>query len=331
MVIRSRRRWLCPSDRHSESFIGHRQRNAFNQALMLVRVFYVLLLFFSFSIAIALWPEWSRLSELQPLWVVYWLRLFSPRVAADVLVLGTFVIGLVSLVLPQIRFVRILVFVTFLMLVGMANSMGKINHSFHGLLAPAFMFIFLPAKWSTLENSVSRKQCFLQVFWGAQLLLLCFYSMSGVMKCFGIIQQMATGEMNALHPYAMSYQIADRLLQTNSDSILGPFIIRYPYWGWLPYIAAIYFETFAIIASFRPTLHRVWGVCLILFHIATWLTMSIPFPPAPVVLGILLVISPFQPQQLSISHALSDVPLFGDLGRLILKLKEDFSFTVRYN
>ena len=121
--------------------------------------------------------------------------------------------------------------------------------------------------------------------------------------------QWQAGAITALHPYAFAYQVANRTLQTNTVGPLSNLIINYPWLGWLPYLAMIYVETFAIVAVWRPRLQRLWAAALIFFHIGTWLTMTIAFNAQILVLGTLFWLSPFVPPENRLRQVVRELPL----------------------
>lgn len=297
-------------------------RRAFLQACTLVRVYYLFTLFLFYNHLSGRWAVWASAKEIQPLWPVAWVTLIPLVWAANFITLNCLMVGVAALIYPEKRLVRIWLLISLLFFTAMLNSFGKINHSLHTMLVPAFFFIFLPDQWQQLEKSISGRQKFLRLFWAAQTLILTFYTMSGLLKILFAILQIRNGEIHAFHPEAFSLQIAQRLMTTNSQSLLGPWLVRYSWLGWLPYVTLIYIETFALLAAFRPVLHRLWGISLIVFHLGTWLTMAIPFIAPVMVVGILLVCSPFQPPALSPALIIQNLPIVGTLWASVQRVKQ---------
>jgi hypothetical protein len=98
-------------------------------------------------------------------------------------------------------------------------------------------------------------------------------------------------------------------------------VVQYPLLGWPLHIGVIYFELFSIVIAFRPGLHRLWGLLLIAFHIGTILILSFSFTVNILLLALLFVMSPFHPRNQTRQQLLLQLPLFGDLHRLILGAK----------
>lgn len=285
-------------------------------APLLVRLFYALTLYLIADRYVKPLQGWAALdaSTLPLLWPLRWLVWSGMETA--VYLLGALAVGgtVLAIFQPERRPFRLLAFVGLFLLMALNNSFGKINHSMHGWLAVSFWFIFLP-KVEQERPSRSQKVIYLTIFWGAQALLLWFYTMSGVWKVETAVSQIIAGEVHAFHPYAMAHQVANRLLQDNSTSILGPFLLTYPLLGWPLYLGALYLELFAIVAAFRPSLHRLWGTSLALFHLGTFLTMSITFNQNIMLLGLLLIASPFHPPNWTWQQAVGDLPLIGLIWR----------------
>ena len=266
----------------------------FDQAHLLVRVFFVVMLFFSTHLAMEGWATWRASTAIIPLWPIRWIELIPTEIAIDIIVGGVLVSCLLSVIFVENRWARLNAAVFVFFLHALINSFGKINHSWHSWLWVLFSFVLLQNNgWENIRKSKVQREQFLAVFWGAQLLVMLAYTMAGVWKVYGIFRQWQQGVVTALNPNAFAYQIANRTLETNTMGMLSEFTLTYPWIGWLPYLAAIYIETFAVVAIFRPKLHKAWALGLILFHMGTWLTMSIPFNTYLFLVGFIIWYSPF--------------------------------------
>lgn len=307
-----------------ELFALHKQ--SYLSAVDVVRVFYVVGLFWAAHIASIGWPEWVKREEIEPLWPLFWANSFDLPTVTNLIMVLLIVTSLPALVQPWRRTFRVFYFVGFFFCIAYINSFGKIGHGFHAWLFVAFIFCFLP-KWVRKEgnleqDSITHRQQFLTILFAAQAAVLLFYSMSGVWKVYAAIDQFMAGQLHAFHPNALAYLIADKLVQTNSWTPLGPFLIKYPLLGWPLHTAAIYFELFSLVVVSRPALHRFWGTMLVLFHFGTILLLFVGFTPNMLLLGLLFIMSPFAPKNSSLSDILTNLPLFGDLWRSIRKRLE---------
>ena len=219
-------------------------------------------------------------------------------------------ITLFTAIFPKNRFLRILAFIAFLQITALPNSFGKINHDMHLWASAGFFFIFLP---KGDKISIAHKHQYLTAFLGTQVLILNFYTSSGVWKMAGAAIQLVQGEMHAFHPFALSQHIANRLLQTNFDSIIGGYLVDHPYIGWPLFAGAILLELFAVIAAFRPKLHFFWGLSILLMHLGIWLTLHVPFVPNILFMLVFFVNSPFHPEKLTGKDVILSLPILGDL------------------
>ncbi|MCB0167156.1 MAG: hypothetical protein KDI79_23205 [Anaerolineae bacterium] len=291
--------------------------HAFEQARLLVRVFYLFIIYVLASKSAVLWDQVQVIPYADPLWPVFWIRFFEPHTAIGTLIVVSLVIGVVGFLFPNKRLARILVFVAYLSLAALSNSFGKIFHLDHMPLAVSFIFILLPtAQTTTGRLSITYKHSYLMVFWAAQLTLGLFYTLSGFWKISVGINQLLAGQINTFHPYALATLIAMRELQTQEHTILGWLIVNQPVIGWPMHLGAVYMEFFAIIAVCRPKLHQVWGIAFMAFHLGTWLFMEILFINNIFLLGLLLVLSPFAPKKIKITTFIKQLPLLGGILRI---------------
>jgi hypothetical protein len=291
----------------------------------LIRVFYVALLYF------AAWsiPEFAGLAqprELSLLWPVGWLAAID-QVRGFYLILGFFLgASLAAAIWPGSRGWRVAVLAGWLCFVALKNSEGKIGHSLHLPVLVAMMFVFLPRGWERANASRPVQMSTLQVLAAAQGLVLLTYTMSGLGKLGGGLYEWMAGQAHPFQIDGFSRIVAERLLQTNSDSVLGRWIIEHPWLGGLLLPGAIYLQTTSILAAFRPSLHRVWGAALILFHLGNAFILTIYFPHSIFLLGLLLLASPFAPAAFDVRRILADLPILSVFSR-VLPTREATSFS----
>jgi hypothetical protein len=138
------------------------------------------------------------------------------------------------------------------------------------------------------------------------------YSMAGLWKAGGVVEQWIRGEfVTYLHPHGIAYQVAAKMIEDDGASLLGPWLVAHPWTGWLPGIATIYLELFALWVIARPSLHRAWGLGLALFHLGSHLTLGVGFPQNVLWLALFLMLSPFQPDAPHWRTAVGDLPVVG--------------------
>ena len=280
----------------------------------MVKIYYAVLLFFPIA-SLPDWPGMLARATLTPLWPVSWLRLVDLRSGVLAILIFYLCGALVGAIFPTKRWARVLTFLGVFEFSAFENSFGKINHSMHLWVLTAFVLIFLPRIDRANVASRNLRQRFLIIFWGCQAILLLAYSMSGLGKLLGGFYQLFIGQTHIFLPGAFSMVVAERLQQTHSVSLLGPWLIAHPLAGWPFILADLYLQFFSFWAAFRPALHRFWAIALILFHIGSYLFMAINFAPMALLVAILLLNSPFVRAIDGWRQVLHDLPLFGILFR----------------
>lgn len=301
--FRSVRRFFSPVNSPYDDSTFVRQTRAFYQVQTLIRAFYaVMVMFASFQL-----PEWMSYlgrGKADPLWPVSWLSLLEQRQGV-LFILSLWLSGVVvAAIFPEKRWARIWAFIGFFQFAAFNNSFGKIGHSLHHWVLVSFVLIFLPSK---TEGRIGRQRV-IQIFVAIQFLIGLTYTMSGIGKIGGIFLHLWNGEMSPLHPHAMSYIVAERLLQTNTQSLFGEWFVNNPYPSWLALLGAVYLQFASLWFVARPVWHRAWAIGVALFHIFSYFTFTIIFPQSVLVLLLFFAASPFAPSGYSVREMLRQVP-----------------------
>ncbi len=287
------------------------RRESFFRGQALVTAFYAVLLFLALNQLFS-WQELLATTSLSPRWPVFWLRYVDLRSGIALILWFHLLGGLLGVALSGHRWARILVFCSLLELLAFRFSFGSVNHGDHLGLLLSFVLIFLPRGWaSSPAPGRPVRAATLLVFSGCQALIMLTYSMSGVWKVGGVVQQALQGEVSYVAPTALARQVAAKLLSDDSTSVLGLWLIEHYWVGWPLMIGALYLELFALWAAARPSLHRAWGLGLILLHVSTHLTMGVGFPQNPLWLALFFLPSPFSPPAPEWRQALRDLPVLG--------------------
>ena len=252
------------------------------------------------------------LDGFDPLWPVRWIEVTGASFAAHLLSLAAVATAVLAAFQWHRRWVRVLVALVILQIGALQNSWGSMSHGTHEWFWIAALFVFLPdaSKDDILRSRVLRVQV-LNTFAGAMALILLFYTMSGYYKVFDAVVHLIRGEFSGFSPAAMAHTLAWRTMQTDTTPLLAGYIIDNPVLGWPLYVGLYYIELVAIMIFFRPSLHRAWGVLLMLFHFGTILFMDIPFPTHVLFCAMLFVLSPFAPEKEDLGRSLSDLPMLG--------------------
>lgn len=289
-------------------FVG--QARAFDTAVVLVRVFYVATFFRVTTHLAEEWLGWLGSEELAAIWPTAWVEWVGIELGVNVIATAAIVSALLTLLMPEKRVWRAFTFGGFFMMIGLTNSFGKINHSFHVWLFALFFLIFLPNRpWEMLRRSVGGKHRFLTVFWYTQFFVLLTYSMSGFWKLGIGMFQLLFRDASIFSSDGLALLVSTHLLKINGEALLGWFIIENPWVGFLPFLGVVYLELFAVFAAFRPEVQRFWAVSLMLFHMGTNLLMTINFNNNILVVGIFLLLSPFAPATFDFWRTVRSLPL----------------------
>lgn len=283
----------------------------FEAARTILSVFYAALLFLTAS-DLGSWQGYLASHPEMPRWPVFWLRFLDPATGIGLLLAFHLLAGLLGVLFADLRVVRVLVFLAWLQFVAFKFSFGSINHGDHLAVLISFVLILLPAGWRSLPAPPRRvRAATLLVFSGCQSLLLLTYSMAGSWKIISTVTQAFRGEVHYLSLQGLAQQIAAKMLSDDSRSVLGPAVIAHPAVGWPLIVGALYLEAFALFVVARPSLHRAWGMGLILLHLSSQLTMGVGFPQNVLWLTLFLVLSPFSPAELTWRESLRDLPGVG--------------------
>ncbi len=245
-----------------------------------------------------------------PLWPIGLLQALMGHAWLDfatAISLTSMIVALLATLFPGMLPWRLGVFLYLFLVGALENSYVYVSHIVHFYVYISFALLFLPpgAGRSDRMSRADTLSC-LMVFWFTQSVLLLSYSLSGFWKVWDSNRELLTadGFVRILLAYLMSdVRIVPPLL---------PLAVRWEFLAQLALLTAVYVELFAIIALFRPHLHRPFGIVLILFHFGTdWLLNLATFYVHIVFLGLFLVFSPLAPARFSLSGMLRSLPILG--------------------
>lgn len=314
MISRRVRRFFAgPPVRRPGGFTGEARRFAIAQTT--IRAFYAFALFFLANTVLSEVAKLAPHPPVSPLWPLAWLNAVNPTPGLRALGAGAAVALAAAALLPGWRPTRIAAWLALLEFAALKNSYGKIGHSLHLSIWVAFILIALPSGWTRGATRAVRQRTLL-IFWTCQAAILLSYTMSGIGKVGGAIYQTALGQPSALTPGGVGAHIAERLLQTHSQSGLGAWLVAHPYLAWPLMPGSILVELFAFWAAFRPALQRPWAAALILLHLGIYLAMTINFPQNCFLLALFFFQSPFEPIGVTLAHRVEALPF----GRHVLQI-----------
>lgn len=214
-------------------------------------------------------------------------------------------VGLLAMVFPGVLIWRLGIFLYLLVFVALDGSYGAVNHGRHFLIYVGFALLFLPPTVGSARMSRRDAMDCVMVFWLAQSVPLLAYSLSGFWKIYG-------SGLELLSPDGFIRILLDRAMwDTRPLPPMLPLAVKHPALAQLLFLGAIYMQLSAILALFRPHLHRPLGIALILFHLGTGWLMNIDFHYNRVVVGLLLIFSPFAPARFSWLGLGQSLPVLG--------------------
>lgn len=297
------------------------QRRSYDRATVIVRAFYAISIYWVIT-ATKGWPAYARLPRATTLWPgTWWFDWFSVRTSVHIIFCFYLAAAVLVVLAPQQRLLRLAYAFGLLQYMAFVNSFDKINHDMHGWLFVSIVLVLLPTGHWRRPRRVADRQFFLTVVWTATLVVLLFYSLTGFWKVDAVVHALAHGRMSGIDFAGFSYIVGARIVLTNQDTLLGHFFTFHELPGWFLFTGTMYLETASIIIAFRPRLHRVWGLALILFHLGTLLAMGFTFGPNIVLVGLLLVCSPFTPDHIDVKAAVLDLPILHFASRRVASLR----------
>lgn len=309
---RTIRRFLGSFDRFGSTPFASLSES-YVKAAYLVRIFYIVSTFKAAGYLPYLHDLAVQQPDLDLVWPLSWIEGLPLVMTADILGLANFGFAFLAYWKPGSWVFRAGFALSMLLCAAFPPSLGAVNHGDHAWLWMAICFMFLPNDASTRGGRLS----YCLAFATAQGLLLAFYSMAGMWKVlFGLIA-LSLGVEGNFSPRGLALLLADRMVQTGTDPLLGPFLVENYILAWPMFLFLIYAQLVAVAIAFRPSLHVAWGLILIAFHTGTFLLMEIAFPNHIFLLLLLLIASPFQrPGWLQVKT----IALFPGLGPISMKL-----------
>jgi hypothetical protein len=286
-----------------------------------VKFYYLVSAYFAYSMM----PTLHRLAEQSTTWEPHWPVLWLPELtvgAAGWLSLAFFLSSLVAFQFESYRPARALYALLFLFAAAIPNSFGAVNHGYHAWLWIGIILVALPDIRDVAEAKRVQKMAYLATISMVQLLLLSFYSLSGLWKFVFGLMALSAGEEGNFSPRGLALQLAHRMSQTGTSPLLADFVIDNYWLSWPMFLGLIYLQLVAICIAFRPRLHMIWGYALVGFHTGTWLLMEIAFPTHVIFLLLFFVMSPFRPQHWTVRDVLGDLPVFGVVFRRIMAARD---------
>ena len=279
------------------------------KAQTLVRCFYAAMLYVAFT-QLQRWEYFESLRALNPIWLVRWVDLLPWEVSLR-LILFLFVIGaFAAVIFAEHTWARFLAFLGCIEFYGLYYSFHAISHRDHLFVLAAFMLIFLSRK-PDRDASAEAKQDYLLSFFGVQALILLTYTMAGLVKIAISINSALEGNGTIFEPQHLAGVVLAVQADTAHETLLGPYLMMFPWLGFLLFLTVIFAEVFAFYVAFRPSLHRPYGFFMAGMHIGIATTLGLFFATHLLTVALFLIASPFVPTTFRFWATVHDLPMIG--------------------
>lgn len=264
----------------------------FDKAKKILPFFYYFLFFIAFSRIEGLNHLIAQgAGGFDPRWPIFWAQWLDYGTALSAFHVIFLATALLASWKPYSMLARIASFIGLFTFHAYTASYNGPLHQWDVILWVSFLLIFLP-KVSEHMSHDARRRFSLQI-WLVQAFSLLIYTMSGIGKLWYGVAALFQGQPNIFSIDAGALHIATLLNQMHESTILGPWILNHPASAFLPFLAVLYLQLFSIVAAFRPKLHRLWGLAMIIFQVGTFLTMRAIFTTPTIPLLVFLLTSPF--------------------------------------
>lgn len=287
----------------------------YNEIMTIVKFSY---LFFLFALFVHLFSDShdDNIKMIDPLWPMIPFRNVSTGYLTIFFQLNLFFSFLLLCFKPNHKFLKIYVFVLYFFYNAFNSSFGKINHGYYLPLMMLFCFMFIPTKGKTKYQEKT-----ILTFATAQFFLLMAYTLTGLWKLFWGIVEFFIKDVSMFSPLSFRNVLIEQY-QFVEPTIIGTWLIEHYIIGWISYLAVIYLEIFSIAIFFKPNLHKIWGAFLLTFHIGIHFLLGVSMTPAPLCIGLLLMMSPFY-LKTDFKTTLLSFPIIFEIKWLIQKLRRN--------
>lgn len=273
---------------------------SFTKGFSLISIFYFLVLFVAFqSITFnTQFPSWIDIIDSKSYFTPQWSSKWMTFVDWSFAVKSVFVYFILSSILGVLFWsrsiiVRIIVALGMFQYLSLISSFTIVDHYLHMMVIASIIFIFIPSR-----EAHNYKSDLLKVIFGLQTIILASYSVSGFYKLLGIAKQLKWGVTSVFSTTGMTLQSGKTSYFSGHEYFFQQFLTDHPsYWFGIFHLSGYLIEFFSLFILFKINLHRIWGLVLILFHLAIALTIGPDFSIHILTIGLFLLFSPFGAQR----------------------------------
>ncbi len=215
------------------------QTKMYSRATVIVRVYYAMGVYWAIS-AINGWPSYRAMSVVRPLWPTRWWFDWFTRTSVDIIFCLYVGASFVAMMFPRFHVTRSLYAFALLKYMGLINVADEINHNQHAWLFIALVFVLLPGgAWNKPLRTADR-QYLLTVIWSSQVVVLLFYTLTGVWKIDSAVKSALHGRPSGFNFSGFSYIVANRILLSPTKPVLGAYFTRTELIGWALFVGTEY-------------------------------------------------------------------------------------------
>lgn len=272
----------------------------YSRSISLMPVEHLIQLFYGFKLILLTWYisdflKSRNTDEALWLWPVSWLsRIDNPMNFLLPFFVVVIALLLLSLFKPWNIWIKSCEALSAFLFLAIYFSFGKIDHSFYSFLLSSLFIALITQQNEEKDILNSRNRLALQ---SASAIFLFLYGLSGLWKLRFLLSEIF--QSMSLTPLfgTLSFQVAKNMMESGSDNPLSLWLIQTaPGVQAICWLLIIAFEFLCFFVIFRPSLYRIWGILLILFHFFTDLFLDISFEEAQLLAVILLIGFPIRPK-----------------------------------
>lgn len=252
-----------------------------------IRFFYLILSFLVFYFGLAQFMKISTEAPITESGILSLLNGWPYTYTSIAIALAMIAVSVLAAFYWESQILRISVVVFFFIFKDLFNSFGTSNNLFQFWFWAAILFSFIPSLYNKKEST--RFFYLSWGTWGAKGIVLLFYGLSGLWKIIGFFSQWVKSEEHIFTMKGLSYHLASEIIRAGRNPIFKDFILQNTALNPLLMLTVVLTQLFCFVAIVKPQFMKPAGLMLLLFHIGSFLTLSISFPTGFLLVLVLLL------------------------------------------
>lgn len=309
------------SIKNGKSFLSENLDVRFRKAETCIHFFYFLVFFLSIKAfsPYGQFPFWKEIVASKPMfspeWSLFWINQLNWEIAVKLILIAYFLCSFATLIFwKKSRIIRALLFLSMFTYLSLIFSFKNRESWMYLMNMAAFILIFIP---NSSDSNSAQKKGLLSIVFGIQTLLLMSYFSSGFFKILGFVRQEWSGAISALDKLGFPEFSAMNAYHHQKEYFFTHFVLDNPSKLFTIFLLmGICVEFFSIHIIFRPKLHRLWSLLILLMHGLILMLIGPDFSIQVLMVGVFLFFSPF--------HDSFDIKY--NLKTILGELKENFLY-----